>query len=108
MSTENVTKNSSAAGLLNAAVSGDRLEILKVLRATLAEQISISGSSRDIASLSKQLTEVLEQIDNIENDQPGGETAYDQVISLHIANGQKKQSKTAEPVKRKSRAKDKT
>lgn len=44
------------------ASAGDRLETLRVLRNTLAKQIDDSDSARDVAALSRQLTDVLEQI----------------------------------------------
>lgn len=48
--------------LTEAAASGNRLDTLVALRNRLAEEIDNSTSGRDIAALSRQLTDVLEAI----------------------------------------------
>lgn len=45
-----------------AAKTGDRLEALRVLRDTIARAIDTCESGRDLAALSRQLTDVLAQI----------------------------------------------
>lgn len=50
------------AGLIDAAKSGDRLATLIALRDRLADEIENTTSGRDLAALSKQLTDVLTQI----------------------------------------------
>jgi len=52
--------------LVEAAASGDRLAALRALRDRLAEEIDGCQSSRDMAALSRQLTDVLGQIDALE------------------------------------------
>jgi hypothetical protein len=47
----------------SAAESGDRLSALKALRDKLAREIDECGSKRDLASLSRQLSAVLQQIE---------------------------------------------
>jgi hypothetical protein len=70
--------------LTYAATSGDRLATLRALRDRLAEEIDASKSARDIASLSKQMTEVLEQIDKIESSKSGDEvTILETVLIKH-------------------------
>ena len=52
--------------IVDAAVAGDRLETLKALRRRIAQQIDSCESGRDMASLSKRLIEVMDEIDIIE------------------------------------------
>lgn len=47
------------------APSGDRLKTLETLRDVIAETIDGTNSARDIAALSRQMTEVLAEIDEI-------------------------------------------
>lgn len=54
------------SSLHEAAVSGDRLHTLRVLRDRLAEQIDETTSSRDVAALSLRLVDVLAEIEEIE------------------------------------------
>lgn len=51
------------SNLAKTAAAGVRLETLRALRDRLAQEIDASGSPRDVAALSKQLTDVLEQIE---------------------------------------------
>ncbi len=50
--------------LVNAALSGDKRATLIALRDRLAEEIETAGA-RDLAPLSRQLTEVLRQLDEV-------------------------------------------
>lgn len=50
-------------GLVDAASSGDQLKALQELRDLLALQIETSNSGRDVAALSRQLTDVLTRIE---------------------------------------------
>ena len=57
-----------------AADTGSRLEALKALRSILADQLDICESARDVAALSRQMTDVLRQIEELENGTEGGTT----------------------------------
>lgn len=48
-----------------AAHSGDRLAALIELRDLIAQHLDLSDSARDVAALSRQLTDVLSQIESI-------------------------------------------
>jgi hypothetical protein len=52
------------------AASGDRLDTLRALRDTLASAIDATESARDLAALSRQLTDVLEQVAECEKAAP--------------------------------------
>lgn len=54
-----------ADSLSKAAASGDRLKALVALRDRLAEAIEATESARDVAALSRQLTDVLAQIEEV-------------------------------------------
>lgn len=55
-----------AGGTLEAAAAaGDRVQTLKVLRDRIAASIDACESDRDLAALSRQLTDVLSQIEAI-------------------------------------------
>lgn len=54
-----------------ATESGDRLKSLEVLRDRIASAIDDCGSARDLAALSRQLTDVLAQIAEIESSSAG-------------------------------------
>lgn len=60
-------KDSSLADI---AQSEGQLETLKKLRDVLSESIDMADNPRDIAPLSRQLTDVLEKIDALENKKP--------------------------------------
>lgn len=60
--------------LANVAASGEQLATLRALRDRLAEEIDLTKSARDVASLSKQLVEVLREIEEL-SDEGGGELA---------------------------------
>lgn len=53
--------------IVTAADAGDRLETLKALRHKLAEQLRDCESGRDVAALSRQLREVMEEIGEMES-----------------------------------------
>lgn len=73
-----------SSDLTCAAASGDRLKALEVLRDKLAETIDNTASTRDLAALSKQMVEVLEQIDTVKNLRPGNEvTIVEEIILRH-------------------------
>lgn len=55
---------------LVAAVAENRLAGLSALRNLLAEQVEVCDSPRDLAPLSRQLSDVLKQIEEIEKAQP--------------------------------------
>lgn len=54
------------ASIAEVAALGDRRETLRALRDRLSEEIDGTGSARDVAALSRQLTDVLSQIEAIE------------------------------------------
>ena len=56
--------------IVTIADSGDRLETLRALRHKVAETISKSESGRDIAALSRQLREVMAEIEECSNGAP--------------------------------------
>lgn len=51
--------------LARVASAGDRLKTLEALRDRIAEEIDRTRSARDVAALSRQLTDVLAQIEEI-------------------------------------------
>lgn len=59
--------------VLSAAQSGERLKALIALRDSLAQSIDDCESLRDLAALSRQLTDVLKQIDELEPDVKAGD-----------------------------------
>ena len=62
------------------AASGDRLATLRDLRDLLARTITESDSARDVASLSRQLTDVLSLIETAEKAAPEAKgTALDEL-----------------------------
>lgn len=63
--------------LVTAAKSGDYLATLTALRDRLAEEITNTTSGRDLASLSKQLTDVLREINDMPD--PTGESKADEI-----------------------------
>lgn len=52
--------------LASAASGGDRLGTLRALRDRIAREIDTTQSARDVAALSRQLTDVLAQIEDLE------------------------------------------
>ena len=60
----------------DAAVKGDRLSTLIALRDRLAQEIETAGA-RDLAALSKQFTDVLEQIE--QHTEGDGTSAAEQI-----------------------------
>lgn len=63
-------KAPEARTLAQIAALNDRLDTLKALRDKLALAIDATESSRDLAALSRQLTDVLAQIEEIEKSLP--------------------------------------
>jgi predicted nucleic acid-binding Zn-ribbon protein len=63
-------KAPEARPLAQIAALNDRLDTLKALRDKLALAIDATESSRDLAALSRQLTDVLAQIEEIEKSLP--------------------------------------
>ncbi|HIW77059.1 MULTISPECIES: hypothetical protein [Gordonibacter] len=66
--------------LLEAAKSGNTLETLERLRDKLADSIETCESGRDIAALSRQLSQVLEQIEEVKRNEAG---ASDKEVPLN-------------------------
>jgi len=66
--------------LADVASSGDRLKTLQALRDRLAEEIDRTASARDVAALSARLTDVLEQIAELDTDEKEDDLA--QLIAL--------------------------
>lgn len=58
--------------LAGVAQEGDRLATLEALRDRLASEIDDCDSKRDLAALALRLTDVLEQIDELDARRPGG------------------------------------
>lgn len=53
--------------MIDVAPKGNELETLKVLRDRLAAAIDETDSARDIAALSRQMTDVLERIEEVKS-----------------------------------------
>lgn len=71
-----------------AAQSGNRLDTLRSLRDVLARSIDGTDSGRDVAALSRQLTDVLEQIETAEKaSAPVKGTPLDELRSRRRARG---------------------
>lgn len=71
--------------ITKAADSGDRMETLEALRHKLAVAIDQSDSGRDIAALSKQLREVLEEIELAQPEEPKTRNVLEIVRQRHGA-----------------------
>lgn len=56
-----------ADSLAAVAATGDRGETLRALRDRIATEIDKTASARDVAALSRQLTDVIELIDALPN-----------------------------------------
>jgi hypothetical protein len=56
--------------LVESAASGSRLAALRDLRDLIARTITATDSARDVAALSRQLTDVLGQIEDVEKAAP--------------------------------------
>lgn len=70
--------------IINFADQGDKIQTLKALRHKLAETIEQSDSGRDIAALSRQLREVMEEIETLERETSNAKiTALDRVRAKH-------------------------
>ena len=64
------------------ADTGDRLETLKALRHKIARAIQNSSSGRDIAALSRQLREVMDEIESAQPAAPAEEAENVTVLEL--------------------------
>lgn len=53
--------------MIDVAPKGNELETLKVLRDRLAAAIDETDSARDVAALSRQMTDVLERIEEVKS-----------------------------------------
>ena len=72
--------------LVESAASGVRLDALRDLRDLLAKTITATDSARDVAALSRQLTDVLAQIEQAEADKPEQKgTALDELNARRAA-----------------------
>ena len=72
--------------LSEAAASGSRIDALRSLRSVLAESIDTCESARDLAALSRQLTDVLTQIEQAEKAAPAKKgTALDELENRRLA-----------------------
>lgn len=76
--------------LMEAAASGDRLVALRALRSVLAATITAGPPPRDLAALSRQLTDVLAQIEEAEKSAPEHKgTPLDELEKRRAARGAK-------------------
>lgn len=81
-------------GLVDAASSGSRLSALEELRDVLARAVNITESGRDLAALSRQLADVLKQIDEVRVASPAKKgTALDELNARRAARGAKAASR---------------
>lgn len=71
--------------LAPAAATGDRLVALRQLRAVLAAQIDACESARDLAALSRQFTDVLAQIAELESGAPAEKTTVLEDVADEVA-----------------------
>lgn len=76
------------AGLSDSCRSGDRVAALRDLRDLLAQTIVSSDSARDVAALSRQLVDVLAQIDAAQGPAQVG-TALDELRQRRSSRGAK-------------------
>lgn len=75
-------------GLLESSSSGDRVAALRDLRDLLSVTIVNAESSRDVAALSRQLTDVLSQIESAEKANPERKgTVLDELAKRRDARG---------------------
>ena len=72
------------ADLIETAATGDRLATLRDLRDLLAREIVACESSRDLAALSRQLTDVLAQIEALAPAEKKGD-AVDEIAARRSA-----------------------
>jgi hypothetical protein len=73
--------------LSGVAAEGDRVDTLRRLRDRLCDQIDRTDSSRDLASLSRQLTDVLRQIDGAGRENPDEDATFDELARRRAARG---------------------
>lgn len=72
--------------LHDVAAKGDRLDTLRTLRNRLAQQIDETDSARDVAALSRQLTDVLAQLAEAEPQTKAGDPV-DEIAERRAARG---------------------
>jgi hypothetical protein len=77
---------SEPGGLSEAAATGSRLTALRALRDRLAAEIDGCESARDVAALSRQLTDVLSQIDGLAPPEQKG-TPLDELAKRRTGRG---------------------
>ncbi|MFF8768504.1 hypothetical protein ACF07Q_28650 [Nocardiopsis dassonvillei] len=63
--------------LRDTAEAGDRLATLRMLRNRLAKDIDVTGDAAEVATLSRQLIKVLEQIEGLEGREQKGDSVDD-------------------------------
>lgn len=73
------------SNLIESARSGDRGDALRDLRDLLAATIATCDSARDVAALSRQLTDVLKQIEELPADREV--SASDEIAKRRAARG---------------------
>lgn len=80
---------------LSEAVSSDRLAGLQALRDVLAQAIDSGPKPAELAALSRQLTDVLSQIEAVEKAQPEKKgTALDELTSRRSARESKSSNRS--------------
>ena len=72
--------------LKNAAKNGTRLEQLRILSVTLAEQMSTDEGKTNLAQLAKQYRETIKEIEDIEGE-AAGDDEIGQLLSGRAADG---------------------
>jgi hypothetical protein len=73
--------------LSTVGAEGDRVATLRRLRDRLCDQIDRTDSSRDLASLARQLTDVLRQIDAAGRESPDEDRTFDELARRRSARG---------------------
>jgi hypothetical protein len=76
----------ASAALLESAKSGDQLQTLRDLRDLVARALVETDSARDVAALSRQMTDVLSRIEAVEKAAPEKKgTALDELQNRRAA-----------------------
>lgn len=83
---------SDSPSLIDAAASGDRPATLRALRDRLAVEIQTCDSARDIAALSRQLTDVLNQLESLPK--PAEGTPLDELANRRRSSGAARPART--------------
>lgn len=79
-----MTTSDSPLSVTDAAATDDRLKALVALRGALARSIDACDSMRDLAALSRQLTDVLVQIEKVSPPEQKGD-AVDEIAERRAA-----------------------